>query len=74
MAKTPEQIEKNVAASFSGVKKDILMLNDAISDLHDQIAHLSINQATLLEQFEKLKSGKKTSKKKSKKKTSKKKK
>lgn len=68
MTKTPQQIEKNVSASFAYVKKDMLMLNDAFSDLHDKVQHLSLNHALLLEEIEKLRtelSSKKTTKKKS---------
>ena len=54
MEKSVGQIEKDVAASFSYVKKDMLMLNDAFSDIHDKIQHLSINNVTLLEEVEKL--------------------
>ncbi len=64
-----EQLEKNVSASFGYVKKDILMVNDAISNVHDKIQHLSLNQAMLLEKMsniEKLLSGKNPSKKKQK--------
>lgn len=52
MVKDVKQLEKNVSASFAYVKKDLLMLNDAISDLHDKIQHLSINHAVLLEKLE----------------------
>jgi hypothetical protein len=55
MEKSNNQIEKNVSASFSYVKKDMLMLNDAFSDLHDKVQHLSLNHAMLLEQITKLK-------------------
>ncbi len=48
VVKTLDQFEKNVSASFGYVKKDILMVNDAISDLHDKIQHLSLNQAGLM--------------------------
>ena len=54
MTKTAHQVEKNVSASFGYVKKDILMLNDAISDIHDKIQHLSLNNATLLAEVEML--------------------
>jgi hypothetical protein len=54
MEKTMDQMKKNVSASFGYVKKDMLMLNDAFSDIHDKIQHLSINHATLLEEIEKL--------------------
>jgi regulator of replication initiation timing len=56
MEKTTTQIEKNVSASFAYVKKDMLMLNDAFSDLHDKVQHLSLNHATLLAEIEKLRS------------------
>ena len=54
MEKTNNQIEKNVSASFAYVKKDMLMLNDAFSDLHDKVSHLSFNHAMLLEEIERL--------------------
>jgi len=54
MGKSTIQIEKNVSASFGYVKKDMLMLNDAFSDLHDKIQHLSLNHAMLLEEISKL--------------------
>ncbi len=75
MVKTVEQFEKNVQASFGYVKKDLLMLNDAISDLNDKIQHLSMNHAALLERIGELedKKSKKASKKSSKKKKAKKK-
>jgi len=50
------QVEKNISASFGYVKKDMLMLNDAFSDLHDKVQHLSMNHALLLEEVEKLRS------------------
>jgi hypothetical protein len=56
MEKSADQVEKNVSASFSYVKKDMLMLNDAFSDLHDKVQHLSLNHATLLGEIEKLRS------------------
>lgn len=54
MKKTTSQVERNVSASFAYVKKDMLMLNDAFSDLHDKMQHLSLNHATLLGEIEKL--------------------
>jgi predicted nucleic acid-binding Zn-ribbon protein len=48
MVKSVEQLERNVSASFGYVKKDLLMLNDSISDLHDKIQHLSLNHAALM--------------------------
>ena len=56
MEKSMKQIEKDVSASFAYVKKDMLMLNDASSDLHDKMQHLSINHASLLEEIGKLRS------------------
>ena len=55
MEKSTKQVEKNVSASFGYVKKDMLMLNDAFSDLHDKVQHLSLNHAMLLEEIQKLK-------------------
>lgn len=55
MEKSTSQIEKNVSASFGYVKKDMLMLNDAFSDLNDKIQHLSLNHATLLDEIGRLK-------------------
>ena len=55
MANSIEQVEKNTSASFGYVKKDMLMLNDAFSDLHDKMQHLSMNHAMLLEEIGKLK-------------------
>ena len=54
MEKSIEQMEKNISASFGYVKKDMLMLNDAFSDVHEKIQHLSINHATLLEEIRRL--------------------
>jgi len=65
MEKSTKQVEKNVSASFAYVKKDMLMLNDAFSDLHDKMQHLSLNHAVLLEEIGKIRSqlaGKGTSK------------
>jgi len=56
MEKSTKQIEKNVSASFAYVKKDMLMLNDAFSDIHDKMQHLSLNHAMLLEEIGKLRS------------------
>ena len=48
---TIEQIEKNVQASFGYVKKDLMNLNDTVSDLQTKIQHLSMNHAALMEQL-----------------------
>jgi len=76
MEKSALQVEKNVSASFAYVKKDMLMLNDAFSDIHDKVQHLSLNHAMLLEEIGKLRSelAKSTTKKPAKKKATKKKK
>ena len=65
MEKSTQQVEKNVSASFGYVKKDMLMLNDAFSDIHDKVQHLSLNHAMLLEEIGRLRSeiAKKTEKK-----------
>ena len=54
MEKSITQVEKNTSASFGYVKKDMLMLNDAFSDLHDKMQHLSLNHGVLLEEMGKL--------------------
>ncbi len=54
MEKAAKQVERNISASFGYVKKDMLMLNDAFSDLHDKVQHLSLNHAMLLEEIMKL--------------------
>ncbi len=56
MEKSVKQIEKDISASFAYVKKDMLMLNDAFSDIHDKVQHLSINHATLLDEIRRLRS------------------
>ena len=56
MVNSSGQIEKNVSASFGYVKKDIMMLNDVISDLNDKIQHLSLNHAALLEKMQRVES------------------
>ncbi|MBC8435022.1 hypothetical protein H8D91_00795 [archaeon] len=48
------QLERNVSASFGYVKKDLLMLNDSVSDLHDKIQHLSLNNVALMEKLRSL--------------------
>ena len=48
------QFEKNVQTSFGYVKKDLLMVNDAISDVHEKIQHLSMNHASLLAEISRL--------------------
>ncbi len=49
-----EQLEKNLGVSFGYVKKDLLSVNDMVSDMHEKIQHLSLNQAMLLEKVMKL--------------------
>ena len=71
-----EQLERNIQESSSKVKKDLLSLNDSMSDVQEKIQHLGLNQATLLAEVEKLREEvmikSKTSKPKTAKKTSKK--
>ena len=54
MAKTVKALEKNIEISFGYVKKDLMSLNDSISNLNDKIQHLSLNHAGLLEQIGKI--------------------
>jgi len=54
VTKTLGQFEKNVGISFSYVKKDLLSVNDMVSDLHEKIQHLSMNQAMLVDKVIKL--------------------
>lgn len=54
VTKTLQQFEKNVGVSFGYVKKDLLSVNDMVSDLHEKMQHLSLNQAMLLEKVMKL--------------------
>jgi prefoldin subunit 5 len=55
MEKSTEQVEKNVSASFGYVKKDMLMLNDAFSDLHDKVQRLTMSYEKLREEIDDLK-------------------
>ena len=48
------QLENNLKVSFSYVKKDLIKVNDNLSDLHEKIQHLSMNQASLLGEITKL--------------------
>ena len=54
MEKNIQQVERNVSASFGYVKKDMLMLNDAFSNIHEKVQQLSLNNAMLLEEVGKL--------------------
>ena len=62
MTNSINQIEKNIETSFGYVKKDLLALNDMVSELNEKIQHLSMNQAILVEKVIKkecpIKSGK----------------
>lgn len=51
---TLNQVEKNLGVSFGYVKKDLLSINDMVSDLHEKMQHLSLNQAMLVEKMMKL--------------------
>ena len=48
------QLEKNVVLSFSYVKKDLLNLNDGVSNLSEKIQHLSLNDAALIEKLSRI--------------------
>jgi hypothetical protein len=54
MDKSIEQVERNVAASFGYVKKDLLLMNDAISNLQEQIHRVIENQKALVEKLNSL--------------------
>ena len=51
-----DQLEKNIVLSFSYVKKDLLNLNDSVSNVSEKIQHLSLNDAMLLEKLTKIES------------------
>jgi hypothetical protein len=72
-SKTNSQLELNTTASFAYVKKDILMLNDAFSDLFDKMQKLATRVEAIEEKIVRCGAQKKIIKKKvSKKKVSKK--
>jgi len=50
-AETLRQLEDNVAMSFGYAKKDIMAVNDSVNDLHEQIQHLSMNNAMLVDKI-----------------------
>ena len=78
MNKKNSQVEKNVSASFSYVKKDILMLNDNFTELHNKFQQFLSQYETLVDEVKEIKDSmnkqpkKKTSSKKPTKKTTKK--
>ena len=41
MAGTIDEVEKNTKESFSYVKKDLMMLNDAVSEIYGKIQKLT---------------------------------
>ena len=47
MEKSTQQLEKNVAASFAYVKKDILMLNDSYTKIQDAIQQIANSYVVL---------------------------
>ena len=71
MNKKNSQVEKNVSASFSYVKKDILMLNDNFTELHNKFQQFLSQYETLVDEVKDIKDsiGKKTTKKNTTKKT-----
>ena len=56
MTNTLNQVEKNTQASFGYVKKDLMNLNDTVSDLQTKIQHLSMNHAALLAKISEMES------------------
>ncbi|MGK0209082.1 MAG: regulator of replication initiation timing [Patescibacteria group bacterium] len=55
MEKTTAQLEKNVSASFSYVKKDILMLNDSYAHIQDAIGQILASHDQLATELRDLK-------------------
>ena len=51
METTLNQIEKNVAASFAYVKKDILMLNDSYTNMQEAITQLANSYKVLADEI-----------------------
>jgi predicted flap endonuclease-1-like 5' DNA nuclease len=64
MVNSLDQVEKNVAASFGYVKKDILMINDSYSRLQEAISQLAKSYGILGDEIKSLKRELETSKKK----------
>jgi len=54
MADYSHNVEKNLRRSFGYVKKDLIMANESITDIHTEVQHLSLNQASILSEVEKL--------------------
>lgn len=55
MGTTPEQLEKNVSASFAYVKKDILMLNDSYTKIQEAIQQIAKSYTVLGNEVKQLK-------------------
>lgn len=55
MKKQKSQVEKNVSTSFGYVKKDILMLNDNLSELHNKFQQFLSQYEILLDEIKELK-------------------
>ena len=60
MGTTPEQLEKNVSASFAYVKKDILMLNDSYTKIQEAIQQIAKSYTVLGNEVKQLKKVKPT--------------
>jgi hypothetical protein len=43
-----KKLKESLGVSFSYVKKDMLLVNDSLTELYDKIQHLSMNHASLL--------------------------
>lgn len=50
------KFEENIKNSFSYVKKDLIKVNEQINHLHEKIQHLSLNNASLLGEMQRLES------------------
>jgi len=48
------QFERNLKNSFSFVKRDLIAVNEELATLKTRIQHLSMNNATILAEIEKL--------------------
>lgn len=55
MEKSTQQLEKNVAASFAYVKKDILMLNDSYTKIQEALKQIADSYAVLGNEVKQLK-------------------
>lgn len=54
VARSVEQLEKNVSLSFKYVKKDVNMLKNTLFQINDKIQQLNIDNEVLLENLQKI--------------------